>query len=102
MSFDANAPISVTYINSSKELSRTYLRARGQTLFATENPSAFDVYVSVVGSYYAFDRKYPLVNQGILQFLDYCILQKEELSNKSTLLKNCKMKYNKLIETLKD
>jgi len=95
----ANAPITVTYISSKDTISRTYLRVANEILFSCVKPTAFDVYKILVGTYYCFDRAYPVASKGVFDFLDACVLQKTVYTNRSpALVKQYIAQYN----TLKD
>jgi hypothetical protein len=92
-SIDVNAPISISYVNEADDIQRVYLRSKNRTLFTIEKPSAFDIYRYLTGCYYCFDRSYSVASGGMMDFLDYAVLQRENLENKSSVLKELKKKF---------
>lgn len=96
-SIDANCPISISYLTESEQLLKTFFRANNETLFELDKPTAFDIYKVVVGCYYCYHLGYSVASKGLMQFLDFCVLGREDEKNRSKLLRDLKKEYSNFV-----
>lgn len=80
------------YVTNEELATRLFIRAKNKTLLTVEKPSAFQVYVSLVGTYYAYNLEYQPVSKEFFELLDFCILDKDA-QTKSGILKKLKAEY---------
>lgn len=89
----SNAPITVTYVTPDGLIARSFLMTKNKKVLTLEKPACSDIYAMLAGSFYAYDRQYPISFTNLLDFFDFSVLNKNNNSNRSSNFANFKAKY---------
>jgi hypothetical protein len=90
--FLPSGPICVCY-TSGDEVTKMFIMAERKVLCRCEHPTIYLAFKSLVGTYYAFNREYPLASKNFYDFIEFAIFKNTNIENTAQKFTAMKRKY---------